>query len=237
MRRGIVCDIDGTMVGGSAGYPSPEVVARFNTAASVFDFVGYATGRRYEDARSLIGSTGLVVPDFWVCELGCDIRSPKGSVLGEADRAAALRLRWAEAPLSATAWRHGCIAVETYTSRVCFRFASLGRALAFRRELTTAEFVNVLTSPDSLGMHTIDILPAGGGKASGIRIAIAALSLPSAFIYFGDADNDICALTSAETGYLMPHSPDRVRRSVPRCSVLLDAGLEGIISVIEKEGA
>jgi len=232
MNIGIVSDIDGTLTGGEAGTPDSTLLGRFAHAAARFAYLGYATGRTFTDAVERIGTSGLPEPAFWVCELGGEVRLPDGRRVPvvQPERVAALHLL--REKIVTAAEEHGCISMETHKARLSLQFGELQDAEGFGRLAFGWGLTHVLTSPNACDTHTVDLLPEGAGKGPGIRAAITALGLTPRFLYFGDADNDVCALDAAQQGYLMPHASLRVRIASPDSLVLNRAGLNGVIDIL-----
>ena len=69
----------------------------------------------------------------------------------------------------------------------------------------------------------VDLLPAGGGKAEGIRRLLAKEGiLPDEIIAFGDGENDISMLELAGIGVAMGNAPEIVRASADYVTANVD---------------
>lgn len=227
---GVVTDIDGTLVTSETS-PNSEEVRRFRQLTRTFAFLGYATGRIYDDARALIDRTGLPPPDFWVCELGTDVRRRDGRLIScpeprNVSELHARSLRW---PLDGLIYqqfryeRRIRLDVETrpILDELHARLGGLGECC-------------VLTAPNVSGGFTLDILPMGAGKAAGVTSAKAVLGLNRRHIYFGDAHNDLTALLAANLGCLMPDAPEDVRLEAVHAILAPARGLSGVNRVLQR---
>ncbi len=81
----------------------------------------------------------------------------------------------------------------------------------------------------------MDLLPAGGGKAEGIRRLLAKEEiLPGEIIAFGDGENDISMLEMAGIGVAMGNAPEKVRISADY--VTSDVDHDGIGKALRRFG-
>ena len=108
-------------------------------------------------------------------------------------------------------------------------FAKAGEELTIREAIPTD--CRIVRWSD----RGVDLLPAGGGKAEGIRRLLAREGiLPGEIIAFGDGENDISMLEMAGIGVAMGNAPEKVRISADY--VTADVDEDGIGKALRRFG-
>ncbi len=195
--RAIACDFDGT--GATDGHPAPELYAALAAARAQGVVTLLATGRVLEDVQracdelspfdAVVAENGAVI---YLCALGRTIQigePPPAHFLGE------LRAR-------GVPFHTGAVIVGTWEQHAgtllqLIRHFGIDGQLVFNRA-------------------ALMFLPSGINKAVGIRCALEELRRSERnLIAFGDAENDIPMLSSAEIGVA-------ARGSVPTIAALAD---------------
>ncbi|MGD6899677.1 Cof-type HAD-IIB family hydrolase [Bacillus infantis] len=83
--------------------------------------------------------------------------------------------------------------------------------------------------------HSVDVLPAGGSKAEGIKKMISRLGFAIEDVYaFGDGLNDIEMLQAVGTGVAMGNADEEVKRHADH--ITSDVGEDGIWNGLKKLG-
>ncbi|HLR61249.1 MAG TPA: Cof-type HAD-IIB family hydrolase [Lentibacillus sp.] len=110
-----------------------------------------------------------------------------------------------------------------------FREGEVYQTLLFCTGEGEAEYDQTFDQLDFIRWHrySVDVMPAGGSKAAGIRKLIQELQIPAADVYaFGDGLNDIPMLKSVQNSIAMGNAADVVKQAAG--SVTKDVHDDGI---------
>jgi sucrose-phosphate synthase len=209
----LACDIDGTLTGCAIGAAEFE---RWRRSSSL-PFV-VATGRSFEDARSVLASWKLPEPDAFITDVGTRIMLPTddGGWRSCADYAAALDGGWHLPTVRAVLTPLGVRPQPDTTAgphKLSF-FGDASDAAAMRAALASARLpARVVLSHRRL----IDVLPASGGKAAAVAAYAARLGLTlQDCAVAGDSGNDEDMLEASGTAIVVGNAGEELSRLTPR---------------------
>lgn len=209
----LACDIDGTLTGCAIGAAEFKLWRR----SSPLPFI-VATGRSFEDARSVLASWKLPEPDAFITDVGTRIMLPTddGGWRSCADYASALDSDWHLPTVRAVLAPLGVRQQPDATvgpHKLSF-FGDATDAAAMRAALAVAGLTaRVVLSHGRL----IDILPASGGKAAAIAAYAARLGLTlQDCAAAGDSGNDEDMLEASGTAIVVGNAGEELSRLTPR---------------------
>lgn len=201
-------DLDGTLIYAQNTYEVQQSIRFFNVVLGKREkkqMLVYVTGRHFELARKGVIESGLIEPDYYICDVGTSVyRNVQGSFIQDETYRAQLALQWGDYTHDVHGtWLQSIsgVTLQAEENQGEFKrsyYVSLGESLdnlqkSIRAHEAEGLGFNVTYSIDpNNDVGYLDILPKGVSKASALQYVAQQLSVSTEHIVFaGDSGNDL----------------------------------------------
>ena len=226
----IASDIDGTLIPHKSNCLTGLDIQNFNKAVSNSDAVlVYVSGRHLELALKGLKESGLMTPDFFICDVGSSIYFKKsGKWIKDKKYSGILKKSWKGLSRKDIASLLGGIDIKEQEKTKLKEFKQsyylpmeISKSVVaqvkriFKKNNIESSVIYSVDDKDQVGL--LDILPTSASKTSAIKYLSKKIKIPNGnIVYSGDSGNDIDVFVSGIKSIVVANTRDEVKKEAKR---------------------